>query len=132
MSMQNLWVSKCKNDTLNIYKYIFLLYKWCIYLWYFDVKYVWFTFKLNSCNYHDVILNKIMRFLCITHSHSHMSFKTMFHLFEYLKYWIFTNIVHINHSKKFLWFLYELIKIGFYMKFIQFMKLDKFVMLVNL
>jgi len=73
-----------------------------------------------------------MQFLWIKHEHSHMSFKTMFHLFEYLRYWACTNIVHINHNTKFMWFLYELIKVGFCMKFIQLMKLDKFAMLVNL
>jgi len=65
---------------------LLFVYKRCIYLWCFDVKYVRFTFKLNLCNYHDVILNKIMRFLCIKHEHSRMSFKTMFHFFEYLRY----------------------------------------------
>jgi hypothetical protein len=32
-------------------------------LWFLDVKYIWFTFKLNLCNYYDVILHKIMWFV---------------------------------------------------------------------
>jgi hypothetical protein len=36
----------------------------CIsYVWCLDVKYVWFAFWLNPCNYHDVILHKSMWFL---------------------------------------------------------------------
>jgi hypothetical protein len=39
--------------------------------------------------------------------------KTMYDPFNYLTYWICTNIVHINHNMKFMWFLYELKKIEF-------------------
>jgi hypothetical protein len=42
----------------------------------------------------------------------------MFHLFEYLRYWIHTNIVHINHSIEFMWFLYEPMKIKIHIKFV--------------
>jgi hypothetical protein len=45
--------------------------------------------------------------------------KIMFHSFEYLRYWIHVNIVHINHSTEFMWFLYEHMKIKFRMKFVQ-------------
>jgi hypothetical protein len=60
-----------------------------------------------------------MQFLCIKHEHSRMSFKKMCYPFEYLKYWTHTNIIHINHSTKFIQFLYELMKIGFHMEFVQ-------------
>jgi len=33
------------------------------YLWCLDVKYVQFTFKINPCNYHDLILHKTTWFL---------------------------------------------------------------------
>jgi hypothetical protein len=38
--------------------------------------------------------------------------KIVSHLFEYLKYWISTNIVHINHSMEFVQFLYKPMKHG--------------------
>jgi len=69
-----MWSSKCKNDT--IYIYITSIQMMCLfYLWCFNVKYVWFTFELNLCNYHDAILNIVMQFLCIKYEHSRMSFK---------------------------------------------------------
>jgi hypothetical protein len=43
----------------------------------------------------------------------------MYYYFEYLKYWICTNIIHINHNIEFMWFLYKSMKIKFYMKFVQ-------------
>jgi hypothetical protein len=43
----------------------------------------------------------------------------MSYLFEYLKYWICTNLIHINNSMKFVRFLYEPMKIEFHMKFLQ-------------
>ncbi len=42
----------------------------------------------------------------------------MFHSFEHLKYWIHTNIIHINHKIKLKCFLYELMKIKFHTKFV--------------
>jgi len=82
--MQNLWASKLKNGMKNIY--ITSLYMMCLFYLCFDVKYIWFTFKMNLYNYHDVILHKTMQFYCYKHPHSHKSFKKMTHLFEYLKY----------------------------------------------
>jgi hypothetical protein len=73
MSMQNLWYSKSKNSTKL---YVLLLYKWYFfYLWCLDMKYILFTFEVKLCNYHDVILGFLMRFLCIKQEHSSMSFK---------------------------------------------------------
>jgi hypothetical protein len=47
---------------------------------------------------HDVILHKIMEFLCSKHEHSWMALKIMSRPFKYLKYyWICINIIHINH-----------------------------------
>jgi hypothetical protein len=62
-------------------------------------------------NYHDVILDKTMQFLCIKHEHSRLSFKKLFHSFKYLQYWIHTNIIHINHSVEIVRFLYKHMKI---------------------
>jgi hypothetical protein len=89
-----------------------------IYLWRFDVKYVQFSFEPNQCNYHDVILHKIMWFLCIKHAHSCMSFLKMSHSFDYLRYWIQTNIIHLNNNMKFVQFLYELMKFEICTKFV--------------
>jgi predicted transcriptional regulator len=36
---------------------------------------------------------------------------------EYLRYWIFTNIIHINHIMQFMQLLYELMKNKFHTKF---------------
>jgi hypothetical protein len=72
------------------------------------------------CNYHDVILHKIMCFLKILNMNIHKCHsKTMFHLFEYLKYWLHTNIVHINHNMEFMRFLYGFMKTIFQTKFVQ-------------
>jgi len=60
-----------------------------------------------------------MQFLCIKHKHSRMSFKKKFHLFEYLRYWIHINVVHINHNMKFMWFLYKPMETKFHIKFVQ-------------
>jgi hypothetical protein len=73
--MQNPLTSKCKM-TPNIYIYylfiyvcvcvcVLLLYEWCVffYLWCLEVKYVQFTFQINPCNYHNLILDKTMWFL---------------------------------------------------------------------
>jgi hypothetical protein len=49
-------------------------------------------------------------------------------MFEYLKYWIYTNIIHINHSMEFIWFLYKPMKIDAHNLY-EPMKLDKFVMI---
>jgi hypothetical protein len=57
--MQISWVLKCKNDTNKLYRYIMCFF----YLWFVDVKYLQFTFKLNMCDYRDVILLKTMWFL---------------------------------------------------------------------
>jgi hypothetical protein len=73
MFLQNMWTSKCKNDTKKkCYLYInnvsFLrMMSWC--------EVCIFIFKLNLCNYHDVILHIIMRFICNKHEHSCVSFK---------------------------------------------------------
>ncbi len=80
-----------------------LFYSWC-----FDMKYIWFTFLLNLCNYRDVILIKTMKFLCIK--------------YEYFKYKICTNIIHINSDTKILQFSYEPMKIGFCKKMYQLME----------
>jgi hypothetical protein len=40
-------------------------------------------------------------------------------MFEYLRYWICTIIIHINHNIEFVQFLFELMKIEFRMKFVQ-------------
>jgi hypothetical protein len=77
-----------------------------------------FPNKNNPCNYHDVILDKIMWFLCNEHEHSHMSFKKMSHMFEYLRYRIHANIIHMNQSTKFVRFLYEPMKTWFHTKFV--------------
>ncbi len=42
--------------------------------------------------------------------------KIISYSFEYLKCWILTNIVYINHNTKFIWFLYKPMKIKFCMK----------------
>ncbi len=39
----------------------------------------------------------------------------MFHSFDYLKYWIHTNIVHINHNMKFMGFCYKPMKLDKFM-----------------
>ncbi len=44
--------------------------------------------------------------------------ETMSHPFEYLRYSIHINIIHINHSMKFVQFLYEFMKAKFRTKFI--------------
>jgi hypothetical protein len=59
-----------------------------------------------------------MQILCIRHSHSPMSFKKNYHIFEYLKYWIHKNIFHINHTMEFMWFWYEPMKTKICTKFI--------------
>jgi len=92
MFVQNLWASKCKNGTIYIYiynVYFLLMLFWC------EVCMIHILIK-DPCNYCDVILHKIMWFLCTIHEHSYMSFKNNVHQFEYLKYSIHTNIVHIN------------------------------------
>jgi hypothetical protein len=58
MFVQNLWVSKCQNDTNNIY--YFYINDMSFLLTCVDVKYVQFTFELNPYNYLYVILDKIM------------------------------------------------------------------------
>jgi hypothetical protein len=52
----------------------------------------------------------------------------MFHMFEYFKYWIYTNIIDINHSMGFMWFLYKPMKTSAHNLY-EPMKLGKFVMI---
>ncbi len=40
-------------------------------------------------------------------------------MFEYLRYRIHTNIIHINHNMEFIRFLYEPTKIRFHIGFVQ-------------
>jgi len=51
-----------------------------------------------------------MHFLCTKHEHHICHSKKMFHLFENLEYYTFTNIIHSNHNTKFMKFLFKLIK----------------------
>jgi len=60
-----------------------------------------------------------MQFLCMKHKHSRMSFKNNNYLFEYLRYWIHTNIIHIDYNMEFVQFLYQPMKIGFCTKFVR-------------
>jgi hypothetical protein len=55
----------------------------------------------------------------------------MFHLSEYLKYKICTNIIHISCNTKFVRFSYEPMEIGFYKNLYQLMKLNKFLMSIE-
>jgi hypothetical protein len=43
----------------------------------------------------------------------------MFHLFEYLKYWICTNIVHINYNIEFMQIFNGFMKTIFQQKIVQ-------------
>ncbi len=52
----------------------------------------------------------------------------MSNLFEYLKYSICTNIIHINHNRKIVRFLYKLMKTRFHRNLYEPMKPNKFVM----
>jgi hypothetical protein len=45
-------------------------------------------------------------------------FLKMSHSFEYLKYWIHTNIIYFNHNTKFMKFMYELMKFEIPTKFV--------------
>jgi hypothetical protein len=84
--MQNLWASMCKNKN-TIY-----IYMMCIF-------FVWFTLWLIFYNYCDVILHIILQFLCIKHEFIYVCHsKPMFHPFEYLKYWICTNIIVVTYE----------------------------------
>ncbi len=49
-------------------------------------------------------------------------------MFEYLRYWIHTNIFHINHNTKFVRFSYKPMKIKIYMKLYEPIKNGKYVM----
>jgi hypothetical protein len=94
--MQILWDSKSKNNTKI---YLLLLYKWYVFrtcdilIWihmiYILTKFVqlsWckFGFKMWFC-----VLNMNIQ-VC--------NLKKMFHLFVYLRNWIHTNFIHINHN----------------------------------
>jgi len=81
------------------------------FVWCFDVKYVWFTLCLILCNYCDVICKKLCDFY-VCHS------KSMFHPFEYLKYWICTYIIHIIYNMEFKQFLYKPTKIEFCIEYV--------------
>ncbi len=60
-----------------------------------------------------------------------MSFKNI-HLFEYLRYWICTNNVHINYKIEFTWFLCEFIKTKFIQNLYEPMEFGKFCDVGNL
>jgi len=60
-----------------------------------------------------------MWFLCINMNIHICHSKTMSHQFEYLKYWIHTNIIHLNHNMVFIRFMYEPMKIKICMEFVQ-------------
>jgi hypothetical protein len=81
---------------------------------------IWSTYNLhfNYCALLFYVLCKIMWF-CVFNMNIHVCYsKTMFQLFEYLKYWIHTKIVHTNHNMEFMWFLYGPMNIGFLIKFV--------------
>ncbi len=112
------WLQSVKITWINIYIYIYIYIMCLFYLWCYNVKYILFTFKLNPCNYCDVICLKLYNF-CILNIHIHIHIchsKKMFHPFEYLKYWIHTNIIHINYNMKLLLFLHKPMKTLFHMK----------------
>jgi hypothetical protein len=70
-----------------------------------------------------------MWFLYIKHEHSYMSFKnnvSYVWIFKILN--IYTNIIHINHSMGFMWFLYKPMKTSAHNLY-EPMKLGKFVMI---
>jgi hypothetical protein len=54
--------------------------------------------------------------------------KTMSHPFEYLRYRILINIIHMNHNMEFMWFLYKPRKPNFAQNLYNPMKHGKFVM----
>jgi hypothetical protein len=54
-------------------------------------------------------------------------FLKKFHPFEYLRYWICTNIVHIKHNKNFCKFFTNLWKLDFTQNLYKLMKLHKYV-----
>jgi hypothetical protein len=57
------------------------------YLQYHNVKYVQFTFKINLCNYRDVIFYITLCDFCVLNIHIHIChLKIVSHLFEYLRY----------------------------------------------
>jgi hypothetical protein len=67
-----------------------------------------------------------MHFLCIKHEHSCMSFKN--NVSSILRYWICTNIIHINHNINLCDSCTNLWKPGFTWNLYKPMKLCKFVM----
>jgi len=79
---------------------------WIIYIW--SVFFIYDVLMWNMCDF------------CVLNVHIHIChLKTMFHLFEYLKYWIHTNIIHFNHNMVFIRFMYEPMKIKICMEFVQ-------------
>jgi hypothetical protein len=55
----------------------------------------------------------------------------MSHPFGYLTYYTHTNLIHINFSTKFMWFLYETMKTKFALNLYEPMKHSKFVMIMK-
>jgi hypothetical protein len=66
---------------------------------------------------------------CVLNMNIHVChLKKMFHLFEYLRYWICTNIIHINHNMKLCYFCINLWKPDFTQNLYKPMRPSKFVM----
>ncbi len=90
--------------------------------------YIWFTFWLNLCNYHNLILHKTMWFLCIKHEHSCISLKknvTYVWLFKILNTQVsFILTITWNSCD----FYMNLWKLNFTQNLYEPMKLGKFVM----
>jgi hypothetical protein len=59
-----------------------------------------------------------MQFLSIKHEYTHMSKKIKICFVWIFKILNMCNIIHINHNMKFMWLLFELMKIEFHMKFV--------------
>ncbi len=110
----------CGLQSIKITQNNFFIEMMCLfYLWCFNVEYILCIFKLNPCIYCDVICLKLCDF-CILNMNIHIChWKKMSHLFEYLKYWIHTNIIHINYNIKLMWFLHEPMKTLFHIKLLE-------------
>jgi hypothetical protein len=128
----------CKIHGFQIVKMAWIFFKkthmcMCVsvfYLWCFDLKYIWFTFSLNVCNYCNVICIKFYN-VCALNMNIHVFHsKTMFDMFEYLRYWICTNIIYINHGWNSCNFCMKLWKPYFAQNLYKPMKSSNFVMLL--
>jgi hypothetical protein len=95
------------------------------------MKYIQFAFKLNLCNYCDIILNITMQILCIKHEHSRMSFKKCFIRLDILN----IDYVHISFILIITWnlcdFVTNLGKLDFAQNLYKPIKLGNFMMFLE-